>query len=933
MLRALVAGVLAALTVAAPAAAGQADTGSFEEAELWDSTDDDAYASFHAHGLAVIPAGTVTPAGNGQPLADDVVLTFTEGRFKVGDDGPKDLLVRRSVDAGRTWSPSAPVVPADPAHSWGNATPVVDEQTGRVCMFYKGSGGTIFVKRSDDAGASWSAPEDLTGLFASNPHGWTRNSPMPGHGIQLRSGRLLMPVNHRAPDPDRNYGVDVLYSDEHGAPGSWRRGAAAPVSDAYPINESRVYERSDGTVVMNGRWGAGGTRYRISTTSTDQGKTWSAPVIEGATGQFGSVDAGMVQYTRGAVNRLLFSRPDSSARQNMTVSISYDEGASYRYSRVVNPGPSYYSDLARLSDGTILLVYGRDGTIPSFPERISMARFDLEWLTKGRDSLTTGPGLTQHEYELAIPEARTNTGTAAPVVTNANARGGKTLRYAASSGAYVEVPFDVPQAGTYEVAVRLHRLADRGQLRASIDGTSLTHGVVDPAMTAGEGFQLYPLATVPLTAGRHSIRLTLAGPGRGGGTVLAADQLMLTKAAQPADAPSVVADNDSLPSFEVLSGSWTRQDDVTGDYGQSQHSHPAGTGTAKVRFRPDVPMGGVYEVSTWYRAASNQASNATYTVRHAEGQSTVTVDQRSGGGRWARLGEFVFAGGGAGTIELSNAADGVVVADAIRLAYRGAVTDNDAAGFETASGDWNAATGVDGYYGANYRTHTAGNGDAVVRWRPQVHTSGLYDVSVRYTEHTNRAPNAVYKVNHSAGSTPVEIDQRTRGGQWVSLGSFQFTAGDAGSIELSDAANGYVVADAVRLIYHGIVVDNDDPGYEVVSGTWNRATGVSEYFGESYRTHPAGNGSSVVRWSTQVPHNGVYHVAVWYTAHENRATNATYRVAHADEVTSVPVNQRTRGGQWVSLGAFPFRAGVPVTIELSDSANGYVVADAVRLIG
>jgi hypothetical protein len=45
-------------------------------------------------------------------------------------------------------------------------------------------------------------------LFAANPHGWTRNSPMPGHGVQLRNGRLLMPFNHRAPDPDPNYGVD-----------------------------------------------------------------------------------------------------------------------------------------------------------------------------------------------------------------------------------------------------------------------------------------------------------------------------------------------------------------------------------------------------------------------------------------------------------------------------------------------------------------------------------------------------------------------------------------------------------------------------------------------------------------------------------------------------------------------------------------------------
>ncbi|MEV6484490.1 exo-alpha-sialidase [Streptomyces sp. NPDC051576] len=920
-------------------AAGATGAGSFSESELWDSTDtNDAYASFHVQGLGVVPEGIVPPAG-GQALPADVVLTFTEGRFAMQDGGPKGLLLRRSVDAGLTWSASTVVVPQDATQSWGDPTPVVDRQTGRVSLFWKGDGSNIYVKRSDDAGATWSATEDLTPLFASNPYGWTRDAPIPGHGVQLSTGRLLMPVMHRAAGTatDANYGMDMLYSDDHGA--SWHRGS--PLMDPdYPINESRIYERSDGAVVLNGRWGSGGTRYRATSISTDGGLTWSAPAIDGSTGTFSSVDAGMLRYSSGSVDRLLFSRPDSSARENMTVSISYDDGASFRYSRVIDPGTSYYSDLARLSDGTILLVYGRDGTVANYPERISVARFDLAWLTKGRDSLAAGPGFTRHTYEMATADARTDTGAAVPILTDANAQGGKALRYGATDvGEYVDVPFDVTQAGDYEVSARFHRSFGQGRIRASIDGTALSQGLFDPTLTSGsdtydiDGYQVYGLGSTTLAAGQHTVRFTLAAVGRAGGKAIAPDQLTLVTGGQPADVPKTVSDNDFIPGFDTLSGTWTDVNSLSGAYGNSHDTHAAGTGTASVEFRPDVPMNGVYEVSAWFKAASGQASNASYVINHADGQTAVTVNQTSGGGRWVRLGEFPFAGGGDGTVTLSDAADGTVVADAARLSYRGAVTDNGSSGFSTVSGTWNAGTSVAGYQGANYLTHAAGTGTSVVRWQTEVPTTGIYDVAVWYTDNDNRADNAPYTVTDAKGSTPVRVNQKVDGGRWISLGKYSFTAGSKAVVQLSDDADGYVVADAVRITAQGLVADNDDAStYSVVSGTWNPASGIKGYYGASYRTHAAGTGTSVVRWQSAIPSSGMYDVAVWYTDDPNRATNAAYTVGYAGGSTVVRVDQTERGGRWVSLGSFPFTAGTPAVVELSDDADGYVVADAVRFI-
>ncbi|MFC7639699.1 exo-alpha-sialidase [Streptosporangium lutulentum] len=143
----------------------------------------------------------------------------------------------------------------------------------------------------------------------------------------------------------RYYGVASIYSDDHGE--TWQTTSEVPVSVEYPINEARVVQRSDGTVLVNGRAASGGNRQRIVSVSADRGLTWSPPRLDGSTGTFNAVDASLLRYTggpgRSEVDRMLFSRPDSPVRTNLTVSVSYDEAHSFRYSRVINEGRSYYS--------------------------------------------------------------------------------------------------------------------------------------------------------------------------------------------------------------------------------------------------------------------------------------------------------------------------------------------------------------------------------------------------------------------------------------------------------------------------------------------------------------------------------------------------------------------------------------------------------------
>jgi hypothetical protein len=144
-----------------------------------------------------------------------------------------------------------------------------------------------------------------------------------------------------------------------------------------------------------------------------------------------------------------------------------------------------------------------------------------------------------------------------------------------------------------------------------------------------------------------------------------------------------------------------------------------------------------------------------------------------------------------------------VIADAVRLVPGSPppppteiIKDNPSAAFV---GTWPLSTSTAGYYGANYQTHAAGTGTNTATWSFTIPTAGPWKVYARWTALSNRATNAKYTVNYAGGSVVVTVNQQASGGTWVLLGDYTFNAG-AYSVRLSDNANGYVIADAVRLV-------------------------------------------------------------------------------------------------------------------------------------
>jgi sialidase-1 len=323
------------------------------------------------------------------------LLAFAEGRRAgAGDAGDIDLLLRRSADRGATWSPMR-VIGDNGPNTFGNPCPVVDRDSGTIWLLSTHNQGidrekditagtstgtrTIWVMKSDDEGVTWSAPAEITASVKLP--GWTWYATGPGIGIQTRGGRFVIPANHA----EAGTGIHrshVVSSDDRGR--TWRLGASADEG----TNESQVVELADGRLMLNMRnHPPRAENHRLVATSADGGGTLSRAQPDAALVE-PPAQASLIRFTRRPAqdrDRLLFANPAATRRERMTVRVSLDEGATWPFARAIHDGPAAYSSLVVLDDLSIGLLYER-GTASPY-ERITFARFTLEWLTDGRDRL------------------------------------------------------------------------------------------------------------------------------------------------------------------------------------------------------------------------------------------------------------------------------------------------------------------------------------------------------------------------------------------------------------------------------------------------------------------------------------------------------------------------------------------------------------------
>ncbi len=129
------------------------------------------------------------------------------------------------------------------------------------------------------------------------------------------------------------------------------------------------------------------------------------------------------------------------------------------------------------------------------------------------------------------------------------------------------------------------------------------------------------------------------------------------------------------------------------------------------------------------------------------------------------------------------------------------------------------------------------------------------------------------------------------------------------------------------------LADNADPRRTIRSGAWRRSSDVLGFNGSDYeQAEPAGAPASFV-WSLSVPEGGTYRVLACWTEGDFRATDANFTVSLGSrQIAEARVDQRGRGGAWVELARVPLSADAECRVELTNDADGVVVADAIRVV-
>lgn len=278
---------------------------------------DGSYVSYRIPGIVATGRGTL--------------LACCEGRSDPQSDwGAIDILLARSDDGGVTWSPFHVIrgqTGKAPRHTYSNPTLIADNELTHLiyhCDYMR-----AFIIHSADEGRTWSEPTEITETFLQFPYVWNVCATGPGHGVRLKSGRLLATVwlaNGEEENGVRRHFPSVagcIYSDDRGH--TWHAGPLA--LQLHDGNETTAAQTREGGVLFNFRT-RDACRKRFTGFLADGASSYSnIKAVEALDDPmcFGS----MVRLANGDI--AFINCAHSLERRDLTLHITPDSGATWRY--------------------------------------------------------------------------------------------------------------------------------------------------------------------------------------------------------------------------------------------------------------------------------------------------------------------------------------------------------------------------------------------------------------------------------------------------------------------------------------------------------------------------------------------------------------------------------------------------------------------------
>ncbi|XP_072016585.1 sialidase-3-like [Amphiura filiformis] len=342
----------------------------------------------------------------------DMFFAFAEGRKETYRDiGEMDIILRRGrrKDWKVEWGP-VEIVASQSGYRMMSPQATIDTVVDMILLVFNVhpshinlwdelANETITPKlmaiKSFDLGLTWTEPQDLSPTIQLIRPKATLYGPGPGHGIQMKSGRLIVPGRFWSNVTDSKqiefkHGTiiqsNVIYSDDHG--NTWHPGGSVGYMEdttgiAIFSTESIAVEL-DNELCINART-LHPDQPRLLAFSNDKGESFGTPKLEWSLqepgykirepdfdernftttlqGPFlmednttrptsgGGCQASMIGFTAPhplspSNTWVVFSNPASSFRRNMAVKISKDGCRTWSKPWVIHANASAYSDLA-----------------------------------------------------------------------------------------------------------------------------------------------------------------------------------------------------------------------------------------------------------------------------------------------------------------------------------------------------------------------------------------------------------------------------------------------------------------------------------------------------------------------------------------------------------------------------------------------------------